>query len=144
MRRSSSKLSLQPEHVPECRLELIPRCQPLKFGADHPLPIHDENPWLGAKIPLLHRRRELRWRATLPNLLMNEDDLCAVSWEERPYHIHHWSTDPAGAKLWGRKHDHLRLTLRDRIGNTGLMQPWIRRFARVNLAQVADLTGDEV
>src|SRR5262249_33848886 len=75
---------------------------------------------------------------------MNEDDPLAVGWEERPDHIHHWSTNPAGAELGGRKHDHLWSTLLDRVGNTGLMQPGIRWFARIDLAQVADLTGDEV
>src|SRR5215831_18480896 len=75
---------------------------------------------------------------------MNEDDPLAVGWDECPYHIHHRSADPTGAELWSRKHDHLRFTLCDRVGNTGLMQPGIRRFTRINLAQVADIAGDEI
>src|SRR5215510_2016408 len=122
----------------------MPRCQALKFGADYPLSIHNEDPRLGAEVPLLHRRRELLWETSLPDLLMNEDDPLAIGWEECSHHIRHGSADAAGTELWGRKHDHLRFTLRDRVGNTGLMQPRIRRFARINLAQVTDIAGDEV
>src|SRR5215510_10634658 len=122
----------------------MPRCQALKFGADYPLSIHNEDPRLGAEVPLLHRRRELLWETSLPDLLMNEDDPLAIGWEECSHHIHHGSADAAGTELWGRKHDHMRFTLRDRVGNTGLMQPGIRRFTRINLAQVADIAGDEI
>src|SRR5215470_15318250 len=75
---------------------------------------------------------------------MNEDDASTIGWDQRPHDIHHWSADPAGAELRGRKHDYLWLALDDRVGDTGLMQPGIWRLTRIDLAQVADLTGDEV
>src|SRR5712691_4470438 len=75
---------------------------------------------------------------------MNEDNAIPIGREQRPHHIHNWSTDPAGAELGGGKHDHLRLALRDRVGDTGLMQPGIRRLTRIDLAQVTDLTGDGI
>src|SRR2546426_1687394 len=115
-------------------LELALRRQTLEFGTDHPLLIHDEDPRFRSKLPFLHRGRERLWRARLPNLLVDEHDSIAIGRDQRPHDIHDRSADPAGAVLWRREHDHLRLALPDRVHDTGLMQPGIWRFTRIDLA----------
>src|SRR4029450_2100711 len=51
---------------------------------------------------------------------------------------------PAGAEFRCGKHNHLRLTLGNRIANADLMQPRVRWIARIDVAQVGDITGDEI
>src|SRR5439155_9991199 len=55
-----------------------------------------------------------------------------------------WSADPTGAELRCGEHDDLRLALRDRIRNADLMQPRVRGIARIDLAQVQHVAGDQV
>src|SRR5439155_24306760 len=68
----------------------------------------------------------------------------AIGWDQRPHDIHDGSADPAGAVLRRREHNHLRLALPDCVRDTGLMQPGIWRLTRIDLAYVADVTGDEI
>src|SRR5262249_12079138 len=120
------------------------RGQPLESGPHHPLSIYDENPRLGLQVPLHHRGEERVCRGVLPDLLVREDDPITICREERPYDIHHWPADSAGAERRRGKHDDLRLALRDRIRDADLMQSWIRGIARVDLAQVLHVAGDQV
>src|SRR5206468_2384205 len=87
----------RPEHLPQDRLELPPRRQPLESGADHAVSAHDERPRLGSEVPLLDRGGELVHAPRLPDLLMNEGDATTVGGDQRAHDVQDRSTDPTGA-----------------------------------------------
>ena len=125
-------------------LKLTDRDEPLKLRPNNSLSVHDEHPGFGGQVPLCDRGKELVGDGILPDLLMCESDLTAIDREQQPHDIYDWPTHTSGAKSGGCKPDDLRRALRDRISDANLRQPQIEGFARVDLAQLPDVAGDEI
>src|SRR5215831_11452122 len=109
------------EHLLQRSRYFMRRRESLKFSPDDTRPIHHKDPRFRGQMPLLHRRRHSLRGKVLPNFLVREDDPGAIGWQKEPHDIHDWATDATSAPLWRGKHNHLRLALRDRIGNADLM-----------------------
>src|SRR5262249_62138259 len=109
---------------------------------DHADAVDHEDPRLGAEVPLLHRRGEAVHAAGLPDLLVHERHTIAPGGNQRADDVEHRSAHAAGAVFRRREHDQLRATLTNRVRDSRLMEPRIRRLARIDQAQIAHATGD--
>src|SRR5262249_16963887 len=80
----------------------------------------------------------------LPNLLVNEGHSFAIGWQQRTNDIYDWATHAGGTELRGCKDNELRLSLRDCVSDSNLMQARIRPRAGIDLAQVLDVASNEI
>ena len=107
-----------------------------ELPTDNPLAVHDKDPWLSEQAPFLDRWKHFLIGKILPNFLVNEGHSFAVGWQQCTNDIDDWPTHAAGAELRRRKDDKLRLSLRDRISDSNLMQARIGPRTGINLAQI--------
>src|SRR5262244_4547013 len=75
---------------------------------------------------------------------MREGHSLTISWQQCPNDIDDRATHAGGTELRGCKDNELRLSLRDGIRYSNLMQARIRPRAGIDLAQVLDVASNEI
>lgn len=133
---------LRRRHLLQDCLQLPDSHEPLELAANNPFAIDDENPRLSVQTPLFDRRKCLFSGEILPDLLVYKGDSFAVTRQQGSYDIHYRTAHPSEAELRCRENNELGLALSDGIRDPYLMQPRIRRLARVDLAQIVDIAGN--
>src|SRR4029453_12416708 len=118
--------------------------KPLEFGANNPLAVHDEDPRLSDQAPFLDGWKHFLIGKILPNLLVNEGHSFAIGWQQCTNDIDDWPAHAAGTELRRCKDNELRLSLRDRVNDSNLMQARIGPQARIDLTQILDVASNEI
>src|SRR5262249_166242 len=125
------------QRLPQRRLQLTAGGDAFEAGADHAVAVDDEDPRLGPQVPLLYRWRQALHAAGLPDLLVHEGNAIAIGGNQRAHDVEHRSADAAGAVFRRREHDQLSTALTNGIGDPRLVQPRVRRLARIDEPQIA-------
>src|SRR5262245_43459555 len=75
---------------------------------------------------------------------MREGYSLAISWQQCPNDIDDWPTHAGGTELRRRKDNELRLSLRDGISDSNLMQSRLGPRTGIDLAQILDVASNEI